>query len=214
MKDADAAYSPRRRHHFLRRDREDVADEHVLQVLASGRRLAHRQNRRRRRHRVGDADDRLLRNPRLLAADRREQHRAQEREGEADPVDGRPVRIAARDRQQQGNGRPERRNLRERQVDEDDSALDHVHAEIRVDAGDDQARQERPLQKLESCGVERMAASVPRALRPDVLERGHEHVDVEVEKLDVIGDLFSPPTDGGMTSTFAPVWLAMEFGVF
>jgi hypothetical protein len=50
------------------------------------------------------------------------------------------VRIALARRQQQRHGRPQRRDLGEREVDEDHAPLDDVHAEIGVDAGQDQAR--------------------------------------------------------------------------
>ncbi len=59
------------------------------------------------------------------------------------------MRIAVRQRQQQRDGRAERRDLRERQVDEDDAALDDVDAEVGVDAGQDQARDERRREELQ-----------------------------------------------------------------
>jgi hypothetical protein len=58
------------------------------------------------------------------------------------------MRIAARDRQQQRDRRAERGDLREREVHEDDAALDDVDAEIGVDAGQDQARDERRREEL------------------------------------------------------------------
>ena len=72
---------------------------------------------------------------------------------QADPVDRRRVRIAARERQQQRDRRAERRDLRQREVDEDDAALDDVHAEIGVDAGQDQAGDEGRRQELRACRV-------------------------------------------------------------
>ena len=84
-----------------------------------------------------------------LVRDHREDRGADEREAEADPVDRRRVRIAAGARQQHRDRRAERGDLREREVDEDDAALDDVHAEIGVDAGQDQAGDERRRQELE-----------------------------------------------------------------
>ena len=49
---------------------------------------------------------------------------------------------------QHRDGGAERRDLRERQVDEDDAALDDVHAEIGVDPGQDEAGGERRRQEL------------------------------------------------------------------
>ena len=47
----------------------------------------------------------------------------------------------------------ERRDLRERQVDEDHAALDDVHAEVGVNAGQNQAGDERRRQKLQNADV-------------------------------------------------------------
>ena len=57
---------------------------------------------------------------------------------EAHPVDAGRVRIAAERRHDHGDRRAERGDLRERQIDEDHAALDHVQSEIGMDAGDDQ----------------------------------------------------------------------------
>ena len=63
-------------------------------------------------------------------------------------TDGR-MRIAARQRREQRDGRAERGDLREREVDEDDPPLDDVDAQIGVDAGEDQAGDERRRQELD-----------------------------------------------------------------
>ena len=149
MKCADRAVQQRRLPHFAPRDGQNVADEHVLQVLALGGCLTHRENRRSGRDGVADPDDRFLRNSRPPAADRRKDGRAEEREGQADPVDHRPVGVAVRNRQQQRNRGPERRNLREREIDENHAALDHMDAQIRVNAGKDEAGDEGRRQKRE-----------------------------------------------------------------
>ncbi len=44
---------------------------------------------------------------------------------------------------QDGHGRAQGRDLRQRQIDEDNAALDHVHAEISVNASQDQAGKKR-----------------------------------------------------------------------
>ena len=64
VEQADGAVQERGLPDFGPRHGEDVADEHVLEVLALGGRLAHRENRRGRRDGVADSDDRFLRNPR------------------------------------------------------------------------------------------------------------------------------------------------------
>ena len=59
------------------------------------------------------------------------------------------VRIAAEPGQQDRDRGAERRDLREREVDEDDPPLDDVDAEVGVDAGDHQAGDERRREKRE-----------------------------------------------------------------
>ncbi len=51
------------------------------------------------------------------------------------------------------NRRAERRDLRQREVDEDHPSLDDVQAEIGVNAGDDQARGDRRRQELQNAPV-------------------------------------------------------------
>ena len=53
------------------------------------------------------------------------------------------------ERQQDRNRRPERCNLREREIDEDDPALDDVHAQIGVDPGQDETGDKRRGQEVE-----------------------------------------------------------------
>ena len=62
------------------------------------------------------------------------------------------MRIAAGQGHQQRDRGAERRDLREREVDEDDAPLDDVHAEVGVDAGQDQAGDERRGQKANDLG--------------------------------------------------------------
>ena len=58
---------------------------------------------------------------------------------------------------QQRDRRAERRDLRQREVDEDDAALDDVDAEVGVDAGQDQAGDERRRQELRASQVSMIA---------------------------------------------------------
>src|SRR3954471_6908580 len=47
------------------------------------------------------------------------------------------------------DGQAERRDLRQRKVDENDAARQHMQAEIGMDAGKDEAGDERPQQQLD-----------------------------------------------------------------
>src|ERR1035437_9678677 len=126
--------------------REDVADEHFLQVLRLLRPFRPHEDGDRRRYRVDDADDRLLRDAGLTVdARHREDRGSQEREAEGEEIGRRRVQIVSgkiRDR------RAESRDLREREVNEDDAPLDHVNAEIGVDSREDEARNESGKQDL------------------------------------------------------------------
>ena len=139
---------------FLPRDRENIADQHVLQMFALRRGLAHGEDRRRRCHGVADPDDRLLRNPRVFHSEGREDQCAEEGEYEADPVDDRRVRVAMRDRHEDRDGRAERGDLCEREVDENDPSLDDVYAEVCMNprenqTGDERRREERKHRRVE-----------------------------------------------------------------
>src|SRR5688572_11154075 len=85
---------------FLPRDGEDIADEHILQVLALRCRLAHGKNRCGGRHRVADSNYGLLRDARAMSADRGKHERADEGEPKAYPVDSGSMRVAACHREQ------------------------------------------------------------------------------------------------------------------
>jgi hypothetical protein len=121
---------------------EDVADQHLLDVLGLAGRLGQEQQRGRGRRRVDDADERLVRHLLVPHAGQREERRADEGEAERHQVDHRGVvvRIVA---EQDGVDRAERRDLGERQVDEDHLAQEDVDAEVAVDADQDQAHRQR-----------------------------------------------------------------------
>ena len=87
--------------------------------------------------------------------DQREDGGADEGEAEAHPVHAGTVRIAARERHEHRDRRAERRDLRQRQIDEDDAALDDVQAEVGVDAGEDEACGEWRGQELQNGRIHR-----------------------------------------------------------
>jgi hypothetical protein len=69
---------------------------------------------------------------------------AEKREREADPVRGPAMRVHADD---DGNGSTERGDLRESKVDKNDASFHNMHAKIRVNAGEDEARDKRRKQE-------------------------------------------------------------------
>ena len=68
--------------------------------------------------------------------------------------------ITARKRQQQRDRGTKRRDLREREIDEDHPALDDVDAEVRVNPRKDEAGGEARRQKGEHRGIEHYFAPV------------------------------------------------------
>jgi len=135
-------------------DREDTADEDLLDVLTALGGAVDDQHRSGRGHRIDDADDRLLRYRCPPCPARREDERAPDREGEGVPVG----RVALEGMpEEEGDGDPERRHLGEREIDEDDAAGQDVEPQVDVDPGQDQARQERDPEELDHL------AGAPRA---------------------------------------------------
>jgi hypothetical protein len=132
--------------HVPRGDPQQVADEHVLDVLRPVRRVLHQQDGERRRDGVGDADDRLLGHPVHQPPGEREQQRPHEGEAEGDRVGLAAVGVVA---VHEGHRGPEGRDLREGDVDEDHPPGEHVDAQVGVDAHQDQAREERYREKVE-----------------------------------------------------------------
>src|SRR6266542_2402780 len=148
VEEADERVEGRRLEDLLPGDGEDVSDEHILQVLGLLRGLRHHENRHSRRDLVHDPDDGFLGDARLVVRARhREDPSAEEREAEREEIGGGGVQVVAgqvRDR------RTESGDLGERKVHEDHAPLDDVHAEVGVDSGEDEARDEGRQQDLEN----------------------------------------------------------------
>ena len=107
--------------------------------------VTHRQDRRRRTDGVDNADDRLLRHLPFDAAGERKEKAPRQREGEGKEVGGNAVEFEA---EQKRHRRPQRRHLRQREIDEDDAATDHVQPEVDVNAHQHHTGQKGPEQKL------------------------------------------------------------------
>jgi hypothetical protein len=153
---ADHAVEQGELRHLAPRHREDAADQQGLDVLAALRGPVHHQHRGRRRDRVDDADDGLLRDRRAVHAAGREERGPAHRESQRVPV-GR----AALDGMagQEGHADAERRHLREGEVHEDDTAGQHVQPEIDVDTGEDEASEEGQPEEVEHQRAAGAAAS-------------------------------------------------------
>ena len=125
---------------------QDIAGEDLLEMLGALRRAVDQQDRRGGRDHVDDADQRLLRNARRPRPREREQHRGEQRERQRIAVGRRALRRMA---EHERDRRAERRDLREREIDEDDVAGQHLDAEIGVDADQAERHQERRPQQRE-----------------------------------------------------------------
>ena len=127
-------------------------------MLGALRRAIEGEHAERGRHRVDDADHCLLPHRCFVGPREREQHGAAAREGERVPVSRLALdRVAVEDRHRDAEGG----DLREREVDEDHAAREHVQPEPGVHGGEHQARQEGPEQQLDHC-VRRFAFSSNR----------------------------------------------------
>ncbi len=108
-------------------------------MLAPVRVRGEQQDAARGTEHEGHADHRLLHfGPDLLGP--REQERARERRDEGRDLHGKPLRGEA---QAVGEQHAAARDLRDREIDEYDSAREHLHAERHVRCGHQQARGER-----------------------------------------------------------------------
>src|SRR6185295_17632574 len=98
-----------------------------------------------------------------LPVDAREGEDGGRQEGEAEREEvGRPgVEIVAGE---VGDGRPQGGDLGQREVDEDHPALDHVNAEISMDAGEDEARHEGGQQQLEDAHFAPLTAATKASM--------------------------------------------------
>ena len=115
-------------HDLGRRDPQDLADEQVLEVLAALRVVGEQQQRAGRREHEQRADQRLLEFRPVAVGPRQQPGAADRRDGGRDLhappafVDAVPLR----------EDHAERGDLRDRQVDEDDAAREHLLAQRHV----------------------------------------------------------------------------------
>src|SRR6266853_1146675 len=130
MKDADGSIEQSRLANFGPGHREDVADEHVLEVLGFAGGFAHEQDGGSGSNGVGDADKSFLGNVASAGASESKDSGAKKRERQADPIRGASMRVHAGD---DGDGSAESRDLGKGQVHKNDPTLDHMHAGV---AGD------------------------------------------------------------------------------
>src|SRR5438445_1164017 len=143
MENANHAIKHGRMPHLWPRDGQDIADEHVFQMLGFACGLAHSEDSGCRGNDVGDPDECFLRNPRTPQPHQRENGRTEKGKSQADPVGCAGVRVES---YQDADRCPECSKLCQRQVYEDDAAFDYVHTEIGVNAWEDQTRYERRQQ--------------------------------------------------------------------
>src|SRR6266851_4295266 len=136
VKEADTAVQQSGLDHLGPGDGENVADEHVLEMLGFAGGFAHQEDGHCGGDGVSDADEGFLGNVAAARARKSENGGAEKRKAEADPVSAAAVRVHPRDN---GDDGAERGDLRERKVHENNAALNDVHTEIRMDAGEDQA---------------------------------------------------------------------------
>ncbi len=163
---------------------------------------AHRKDTRTAGDRPGHADDRFLRHVAFAHARHGKHEGANEGEAERQQVRARIVEMEV---EQNRHRRPQRRELRQGQVDEDDAAREHVHAEVAVNGDQNQTRQPRHPHDGKQLAQ-------PRAFR-NVLSSSSTRSS---NKAMGVGTSSSAPTAAGSTTSSAPVrcarrcaWLAL-----
>ena len=151
MEHADGGVQNGRLDHGRPADRQDVPDEHVLQVLGAFGRFAHRKNRSGGRDRVNDSDDGFLWDACLVVRARHgKDGGAGEGEGERPVVGDGVVQVVPGEERCR---RSEGGDLGEREIDEDHAALHDMETEICVDPRQDQSSDERDGEKQEQVHV-------------------------------------------------------------
>ena len=151
----DRRVEPGQPRHVAGRHGEDRADQQLLDALGALRRAIHHEHGERGRDRVDDADDRLLRERTLPHGRHREEQAAADGERQRVPVGGGAARRVTG---QQRDRDAERGDLGQREVDEDHAAREHVQAEVGVDAGQHEARQERQREQIDHGSVSALAS--------------------------------------------------------
>ena len=148
VEDADASVQKRHVDDGRQRDQKHVPHEHVLDFLPAGRGFGEEENRGSRGRRINNADEGFLRNFLFAHPRDREGAGAHECEGEGKEghFEGIAVGIVA---QHESVGGAQSRDLRQRQVDEDDLARNDVDSQIDMVDGQHEAgkkREQHPLQ--------------------------------------------------------------------
>src|SRR6266852_6663207 len=178
VKEADAAVEQSGFDHLRPGDGENIPYEHVLEMLGFAGGLAHQENRQCGGNGISDADEGFLGNVTAAGARKGENGGAEKRKAEADPVSAAAVRVHPGDNGYDG---AQRGDLRKGEVHKNNASLDDVHSKIGMDAGENQARQERQNQKRKN---------LHRILLVCLVKSFLELGDIVVEQFEVIGNLF------------------------
>src|SRR2546428_717994 len=187
VEDAYGSVKKSRLANFGPGDGQDVADEHVFEVLGLAGGFAHEKNGGGGSNGVSDADESFLGNVTAARASESEDSGAQERERETDPGGRTAVRVHAGD---DGDGGAKRSDLGESEIHENDAALHNMHAKIGVNPGENEAGDEGREQKRKN-----FHSAVSRALFgcvESLLQLGN----IVIKQLEIIGD-FLFAADGG-----------------
>ncbi len=143
-------------------DPEQAAHQGLLDVLGPlGGPVGH-QDGPGQGHRVDDADDGLLGDALVPHPGHGEDGRPRHREAQGEQVGPRAVRAQA---EEVAAGGAQGRDLGQGQVDEDDPALDDVHAQVGVDAHEHDAGGERRGHELEEIAHEPVSVALKASTR-------------------------------------------------
>ena len=130
---------------FARCHEQNISHEHVFDFFVTFRRAAEQQHRRGCRHDIGNADDRFLRNLARPFSGHGKNRSARKREAERNSESCPAFKI---EMEQNSDTNSERGHLRHGDVDEDDSALHDMQAEINEQPWQKNAGHDRPKHYL------------------------------------------------------------------
>src|SRR5437879_3820040 len=179
---------------FVEAAGQDIPGQDLLEMLGALRGPVDQQDRSCRRNDIDDPDQCFLRHACCPGPRERQQHSRQQSEGERVAVGREALRGMA---EHEGNGCAERRDLRQREVDEYDIAAEYLDPEIRVDADKTHRHQKGRPQKSKRLG--HLATAAPTSAATLVSNKARESPV-----------LVSAPTEAASTVTDAPVLAATK----
>lgn len=153
MDDGDAQINPEGLPYLRPIGKQYIAQKHGFDLFRAMGRLVEDEDRRRRRHCIGDADDGFLGNPLIPEARNSEDRRTQKGKTEGKDITSRAMKIIT---DEHANGSAQGGYLGEGEVDENDTTGDDMQSQVAVDACQDEADYERGGKQMQEISHKRL----------------------------------------------------------